>query len=61
MRRASMPEIQVDGLTISYDGQGDGEPLVLIPYTSADHASYAFQLPSYTEPKGFGSPPAVTE
>jgi 3-oxoadipate enol-lactonase len=44
-----MPQVDVDGLTISYDVQGDGEPLLLIPYTSADHACYAFQLPSYTE------------
>jgi pimeloyl-ACP methyl ester carboxylesterase len=44
-----MSEAQVDGLTISYDVQGEGEPLVLIPYLSADHACYAFQLPVYTE------------
>ncbi len=40
---------RVDGLTINYDVQGEGEPLVLIPYTSADHACWAFQLPAYTE------------
>jgi pimeloyl-ACP methyl ester carboxylesterase len=44
-----MPRVEVDGLTINYDVQGDGEPLLLIPYLSADHASYAFQLPAYTE------------
>jgi 3-oxoadipate enol-lactonase len=44
-----MPQIAVDGLTINYDVQGEGEPLLLIPYTSADHACYAFQLPAYTE------------
>jgi 3-oxoadipate enol-lactonase len=44
-----MPQVEIDGLTINYDVQGDGEPLLLIPYTSADHACYAFQLPSYTE------------
>jgi 3-oxoadipate enol-lactonase len=44
-----MSQVDVDGLTISYDVQGEGEPLLLIPYTSADHACYAFQLPSYTE------------
>jgi len=44
-----MPDVKVDGLTINYDVQGDGEPLLLIPYTSADHACYAFQLPAYTE------------
>ena len=42
-------QVEVDGLTINYDVQGDGEPLLLIPYTSADHACYAFQLPAYTE------------
>src|SRR5947209_932806 len=44
-----MPRLEVDGLTINYDMQGDGDPLVLIPYTSADHACYAFQLPAYSE------------
>ena len=44
-----MPHVEVDGLRINYDVQGEGEPLLLIPYTSADHACYAFQLPSYTE------------
>jgi pimeloyl-ACP methyl ester carboxylesterase len=44
-----MPRVEVDGLTINYDVQGEGEPLLLIPYTSADHACYAFQLPAYTE------------
>jgi pimeloyl-ACP methyl ester carboxylesterase len=44
-----MPQADVDGLTINYDVQGEGEPLLLIPYLSADHACYAFQLPAYTE------------
>ena len=44
-----MPQVDVDGLTINYDVQGDGEPLLLIPYLSADHACYAFQLPAYAE------------
>jgi len=44
-----MPQVDVDGLAINYDVQGDGETLLLIPYTSADHACYAFQLPAYTE------------
>lgn len=37
------------GLTINYEEQGDGEPLLLIPYLSADNACYALQLPAYTE------------
>jgi 3-oxoadipate enol-lactonase len=44
-----MPQVDVDGVTINYDVQGEGETLLLIPYTSADHACYAFQLPAYTE------------
>ena len=44
-----MPLVEVDGLQINYDVQGEGEPLLLIPYLSADHACYAFQLPAYTE------------
>jgi pimeloyl-ACP methyl ester carboxylesterase len=44
-----MPRVDVDGVTINYDVQGDGDPLLLIPYLSADHACYAFQLPAYTE------------
>jgi 3-oxoadipate enol-lactonase len=44
-----MPQVDVEGLTINYDVQGEGEPLLLIPYLGADHACYAFQLPAYTE------------
>ena len=44
-----MPQVEVDGLRINYDVQGEGEALLLIPYTSADHACYAFQLQAYTE------------
>jgi len=44
-----MPQIDVDGLTINYEVQGAGDALLLIPYLTADHACYAFQLPAYTE------------
>ncbi len=44
-----MPHVQTLGLTINYEEQGEGEPLLLIPYVAADHACYAFQLPAYTE------------
>ena len=44
-----MPQVDVDGVRINYDVQGEGETLLLIPYTSADHACYAFQLPAYAE------------
>ena len=44
-----MPHAAVNGLTINYDVQGEGDPLLLIPYLAADHACYAFQLPAYTD------------
>ncbi len=44
-----MPQVEAAGLQINYDVQGEGEPLLLIPYLGADHACYAFQLPAYTE------------
>ncbi len=49
IRERAMPQADVDGLSINYEVEGDGEPLVLIPYLAADHACYAFQLPAYTE------------
>src|SRR6476619_7148588 len=48
-RTHKMPRVGLDGLTINYEVQGEGEPLLLIHYTSADHASWAFQLPAYTD------------
>jgi pimeloyl-ACP methyl ester carboxylesterase len=44
-----MPQVQVDGVTVHYEQQGSGEPLVLIPFLSADHGCYAFQVPAYAE------------
>jgi pimeloyl-ACP methyl ester carboxylesterase len=41
-----MPKVKANGLTMNYDQQGAGEPLVLIPYIAADHACYAFRSPS---------------
>ena len=35
-----MPQVEVDGLKINDDDQGEGE-LLLRPYTSVDHARYA--------------------
>jgi pimeloyl-ACP methyl ester carboxylesterase len=49
LKGATVPQITADGVSVNYEVQGDGEPLLLIPYLSADHACYAFQLPSYTE------------
>jgi 3-oxoadipate enol-lactonase len=43
-----MPKIRVNNVTMHYERQGAGEPLVLIPYLAADHACYAFQVPAYS-------------
>jgi pimeloyl-ACP methyl ester carboxylesterase len=45
----SMPKIKVNNITMNYDQQGTGEPLILIPYLTADHACYAFQLAEYAK------------
>ncbi|HZU24116.1 MAG TPA: alpha/beta hydrolase [Bryobacteraceae bacterium] len=34
---------------MNYDQQGDGEPLILIPYLAADSACYAFQVTEYSK------------
>jgi 3-oxoadipate enol-lactonase len=44
-----MPQVTVEGVLINYEVEGEGDPLVLVPYLAADHACYAFQLPAYTE------------
>ena len=44
-----MPKVQSGGITMNYDQQGSGEPLVLIPYLAADHACYAFQIADYSK------------
>ena len=44
-----MPKVTANNLTINYDRQGSGEPLVLIPYLAADHACYAFQVADYAK------------
>ncbi|HKY29861.1 MAG TPA: alpha/beta hydrolase [Pyrinomonadaceae bacterium] len=44
-----MPKVTANGITINYDQQGTGEPLILIPYLSADHACYAFQVAEYAK------------
>jgi pimeloyl-ACP methyl ester carboxylesterase len=42
-----MPKVTANKITMNYDQQGTGEPLILIPYLAADHACYAFQVPEY--------------
>jgi pimeloyl-ACP methyl ester carboxylesterase len=42
-----MPKVKANSITMNYDLQGAGEPLILIPYLAADNACYAFQAPDY--------------
>ena len=44
-----MPRVRVSNITLNYDQQGSGEPLVLIPYLAVDHACYAFQVADYAK------------
>ena len=44
-----MPKIKANGITMNYDQQGTGEPMILIPYLAADHACYAFQVAEYSK------------
>ena len=44
-----MAKVKANGITINYEQQGTGEPLVLIPYLAADHACYAFQVADYAK------------
>jgi pimeloyl-ACP methyl ester carboxylesterase len=44
-----MPRITANGITINYEQQGDGEPLILIPFLTADNACYAFQVADYAK------------
>jgi len=44
-----MPKVKANSITMNYDQQGTGEPLILIPYLSADHACYAFQVADYAK------------
>src|ERR1700757_5111320 len=44
-----MPKVRANNITMNYDQQGTGEPLILIPYLAADHACYAFQVAEYAK------------
>jgi len=44
-----MPSVKVNDITMNYDQQGAGEPLILIPYLAADYACYAFQVAEYAK------------
>jgi pimeloyl-ACP methyl ester carboxylesterase len=44
-----MPRVKANNITINYDRQGSGEPLILVPYLAADYACYAFQVAEYAK------------
>jgi pimeloyl-ACP methyl ester carboxylesterase len=44
-----MPKITANTITMNYEQQGTGEPLILIPYLSGDNTCYAFQVAEYAK------------
>ena len=44
-----MPTVSGNGIDIHYEVEGDGEPVVLIPYLAIDQACYAFQVAEYAK------------
>lgn len=44
-----MPTVRANDVNLYYETQGDGEPLLLIPYLAADQACYAFQAGDYAK------------
>jgi 3-oxoadipate enol-lactonase len=44
-----MPKVKANKITMNYDQQGTGEPLVLIPHLAADHTCYTFQVAEYAK------------
>jgi 3-oxoadipate enol-lactonase len=44
-----MPTVRANGIDMYYEQQGEGPPLVLIPYLAADQACYAFQVGEYAK------------
>jgi len=44
-----MPKVKANNITLNYEQQGAGEPLILIPFLSADNACYAFQVADYAK------------
>jgi len=44
-----MPKTRANLITLNYEQQGTGDPLILIPYLAADHACYAFQVAEYAK------------
>jgi pimeloyl-ACP methyl ester carboxylesterase len=46
---ATVPYVQANNIEVYYEVQGEGEPLVLIPYLAADQACYAYQVADYAK------------
>ena len=44
-----MPVVQANGIDVYYEVQGEGDPVVVIPYLAADQACYAFQVADYVK------------
>ena len=44
-----MPKVKANNITMNYEQQGTGEPLILIPYLAAENACYAFQVSEYAK------------
>jgi len=44
-----MPKVKANNITLNYEQQGSGEPLVLIPFLTAENACYSFQVPDYAK------------
>lgn len=44
-----MPKVKANKLAMNFEQQGNGEPLILIPYLAADNACYAFQVAEYSK------------
>ena len=44
-----MPTVEANGINMYYETQGEGEPIVLLPYLAADQACYAFQVADYAK------------
>jgi pimeloyl-ACP methyl ester carboxylesterase len=44
-----MPKVKANNITMNYEQQGTGEPLLFIPYLAADYACYAFQVAEYAK------------
>lgn len=44
-----MPKVTANDITMNYEQQGTGEPLVLLPFLTADNGCYAFQVADYSK------------